>query len=127
MKIVSPMMTPTLKKPAAVVAPTIGARSTASGMNGSGARRHPQREQQPQHRRPRQQAQDRRRHPAVAVPPHVIASISASAAHTISRAPSTSSLCGRSWRGSFFSARSVIHSASKPIGRLIQKIMVQCT
>ena len=32
------MMTPTLKKPAAAVAPTIGARSTASGMNGSGAR-----------------------------------------------------------------------------------------
>ena len=32
------MITPTLKKPAAAVAPTIGARSTASGMNGSGAR-----------------------------------------------------------------------------------------
>ena len=38
MKIVSPMMTPTLKKLAAVVAARTGARRMLSGMNGSGAR-----------------------------------------------------------------------------------------
>ena len=48
-------------------------------------------------------------------------------ASTISAAPIRSSRCGRSWRGRRRSARSVIHSAARPSGRLIQKIRDQCS
>src|SRR5262249_62072409 len=59
-------------------------------------------------------------------PPQLSASISAIAAPTISSAPSRSSLCRRSWRGSRCSTLWVSKKASPQSGKLNQKIQDQC-
>ena len=60
------------------------------------------------------------------VPPEVSAMRNRVAAAIMSAAPTRSSRCGRSWRGSSFIERWVSSAAISPSGTLSQKITDQC-
>ncbi len=123
----NPVITPSAHEVASVPRRITGLASTTSGRNGSGARRSHQANskvstmQAPT--RPKMVGDSQ----GTRVPPEVSAKSSAVAAAVISPAPSMSSLCARSWRGSRFMDVLTNSAASSPNGTFTQKITDQCS
>ncbi len=109
-----------------VPARMIGFRSTTSGRNGSGARLSHQTKARLSASETATSAKIVGDSQGTRVPPEVSAMRIKVAAAIISAAPTISSWCGRSWRGSRFMAWWVSSAANSPNGTLSQKINDQC-